>query len=61
MADFKLKAGVFGAEPWSEAMRKDIEEKLHITALDIYGFQKLWAGVSMECWKRTARYMGRPF
>lgn len=51
--DFKklrLRTGIFGAEPWSENMRKQIEEKLDITALDIYGLSEvLGPGVSMEC------------
>lgn len=46
----KLKAGVFGAEPWSEEMRKQIEEKLGIKAYDIYGLSEiLGPGVGCEC------------
>lgn len=45
-----LKAGFFGAEPWSENMRKDIEEKLHIKAYDIYGLTEIIGpGVASEC------------
>lgn len=45
-----LKVGIFGAEPWSEQMRKQLEEKLSITALDIYGLSEvIGPGVSMEC------------
>jgi phenylacetate-CoA ligase len=51
--DFKklpLKAGIFGAEPWSERMRRQLEEKLSIKAYDIYGLSEvLGPGVSMEC------------
>lgn len=48
--DMKLKAGIFGAEPWSENMRKEIERKLHINAYDIYGMSELVGpGVAMEC------------
>ena len=48
--DFKLKAGIFGAEPWTEALRHDIETKLGIDALDIYGMSELMGpGVSCEC------------
>jgi len=51
--DFKklgLKAGFFGAEPWSESMRKDIQEKLHLKAYDIYGLTEIIGpGVSSEC------------
>ncbi|MBE5816591.1 MAG: phenylacetate--CoA ligase, partial [Clostridiales bacterium] len=47
--DFKLKAGIFGAEPWSEALRQEIEEKLGIDAVDIYGMSELMGpGVSCE-------------
>jgi len=46
----KLKAGIFGAEPWSEDMRKEIEKKLHIKAYDIYGLSEIMGpGVSYEC------------
>ena len=45
-----LKVGVFGAEPWSESMRREIEEKLGIKAYDIYGLSEiLGPGVSCEC------------
>jgi phenylacetate-CoA ligase len=46
----KLKAGVFGAEPWTEEMRKQIEKKLHIRATDIYGLSEvIGPGVASEC------------
>ena len=46
----KLKAGIFGAEAWSEEMRHDIEEKLGIKAYDIYGLTEISGpGVSYEC------------
>jgi len=46
----KLRIGIFGAEPWSEAMRKDIETKLGIKAIDIYGLSEVVGpGVSCEC------------
>ncbi len=46
----KLKAGIFGAEPWTEEMRKQIEEKLHIKAYDIYGLTEIVGpGVAFEC------------
>jgi len=45
-----IKTGIFGAEPWSENMRKQLEEKLNITALDIYGLSEVMGpGVAMEC------------
>ena len=46
----KLKAGIFGAEPWSEDMRRQIEDKLGLRAYDIYGLSEiLGPGVSCEC------------
>jgi len=46
----KLRVGIFGAEPWSEAMRRDLERKLNIKAIDIYGMCELIGpGVSSEC------------
>ena len=48
--NLKLRVGVFGAEPWSEAMRKEIESKLGIKAIDIYGLSEIVGpGVSCEC------------
>lgn len=45
-----LKVGIFGAEPWSESMRHEIEQKLGIKAYDIYGLSEiLGPGVSCEC------------
>ena len=46
----KLRLGILGAEPWSEQMRADIEEKLPIRAVDIYGLTEVVGpGVSVEC------------
>lgn len=48
--DFKLRVGIFGAEPWTNSMRKDIEEKLHLKAYDIYGLTEMCGpGVGCEC------------
>ena len=48
--DIPLKAGIFGAEAWSEEMRKDIEKTLGIKAFDIYGLTELSGpGVAFEC------------
>ncbi len=48
--ELKLKAGVFGAEPWTENMRKEIEEKLRIKAIDIFGLSEvIGPGVASEC------------
>lgn len=48
--DLKLKIGVFGAEPWTENMRREIEDRLGIKAFDIYGLSEIVGpGVSMNC------------
>jgi phenylacetate-CoA ligase len=46
----KLRVGVFGAEPWTENMRKEIEQKLNLKAIDIYGLSEvIGPGVASEC------------
>ncbi|MDD2897172.1 MAG: phenylacetate--CoA ligase [Desulfuromonadaceae bacterium] len=46
----KLRVGIFGAEPWSEAMRGEIEGKLNLSAIDIYGLSEIMGpGVAIEC------------
>jgi phenylacetate-CoA ligase len=46
----KLRVGVFGAEPWTENMRREIEKRLRIKAIDIYGLSEvIGPGVSFEC------------
>ncbi len=48
--EFKLRIGVFGAEPWTESMRREIEAKLGIKAYNIYGLSEIMGpGVSYEC------------
>jgi phenylacetate-CoA ligase len=48
--NLKLKVGIFGAEPWSETMRQEIQEKLNIKAIDIYGLSEIMGpGVGIEC------------
>jgi phenylacetate-CoA ligase len=50
MRSLKLRVGILGAEPWSEKMRLEIENKLNILALNIYGLSEvIGPGVSMEC------------
>lgn len=54
----KLKAGIFGAEAWSEEMRKDIESSLGIKAYDIYGLTEISGpGVSFECEEQTGMHI----
>lgn len=48
--ELKLRVGVFGAEPWTENMRREIEDKLRIKAIDIYGLSEvIGPGVASEC------------
>jgi len=48
--DFHFKSGIFGAEPWTENMRAELESKLHLKAIDIYGLSEVMGpGVSIEC------------
>ena len=54
----KLKAGIFGAEAWSEDMRHDIENKLGIKAYDIYGLTETSGpGVAYECSEQTGMHI----
>ncbi len=56
--DIKLKAGIFGAEPWTEEMRRQIEESLGIKAYDIYGLtESSGPGVSFECSEQTGMHV----
>ncbi len=53
-----LKAGIFGAEAWSEEMRRDIQNTLGIKAYDIYGLTELSGpGVSFECSEQTGMHI----
>ena len=50
MTSLKLRVGIFGAEPWSDAMRREIEEALDVMAMNIYGLSEVMGpGVAMEC------------
>lgn len=54
----KLKAGIFGAEAWSEEMRQDIQQKLGIKAYDIYGLTEISGpGVAFECSAQTGMHI----
>ena len=54
----KLKSGVFGAEPWTEAMRQRIEEMLGIDALNIYGLSEVMGpGVAVECMEKNGMHI----
>ena len=53
-----LKAGIFGAEPWTEEMRRDIEKSLGIKAYDIYGLTETTGpGVAFECEEQTGMHI----
>lgn len=54
----KLKFGVFGAEPWSENMRQELQKKLGIKAYDIYGMsEQMGPGVAMECTEQNGLHV----
>ena len=56
--DNKLKAGIFGAEPWTEEMRQSIQKSLGIKAYDIYGLTETSGpGVSFECEAQTGMHI----
>ena len=56
--DISLKAGIFGAEPWTEEMRHDIEKSLGIKAYDIYGLtESTGPGVAFECEEQTGMHI----
>lgn len=56
--EIKLKAGIFGAEPWTEEMRTEIQDKLGIKAYDIYGLSEIIGpGVSFECECQTGMHI----
>jgi phenylacetate-CoA ligase len=61
-AALPVKAGCFGAEPWSENMRVEIEEKLHLDAYDIYGLTEIIGpGVSSECEAKNGLHISEDF
>lgn len=56
--DIKLKAGIFGAEPWTEEMRREIEKSLGIKAYDIYGLTETSGpGVAFECSEQSGMHI----
>ena len=58
LKDIKLKAGIFGAEPWSENMRRDIEKLWDIDAIDIYGLSEIMGpGVACECLEKKGLHV----
>ena len=58
----KLKAGIFGAEPWTEEMRREIEKALAIKAYDIYGLSEIAGpGVACECTEQNGMHVQEDF
>ncbi|HDI46248.1 MAG TPA: phenylacetate--CoA ligase family protein [Candidatus Methanomethylia archaeon] len=56
--DFKLRLGILGAEPWSEGLRRQLEENLMLRAHDIYGMSELYGpGVAIECPERCGLHV----
>jgi phenylacetate-CoA ligase len=50
MATLSLRVGIFGAEPWTDSMRRNIEQRMHMDAVDIYGLSEvIGPGVAQEC------------
>jgi phenylacetate-CoA ligase len=57
-----IKKGILGAEPWSNNLRKTIEQELHIDAYDIYGLSEIYGpGVSVECEQKNGMHIWEDF
>ncbi len=57
-SELKLRYGIFGAEPWSERMRQEIEKRLNISAIDIYGLSEvIGPGVAIECQEKNGLHI----
>lgn len=57
-SDLRLRVGIFGAEPWTEGMRREIEQQLGIVAIDIYGLSEIIGpGVACECTARQGLHV----
>ena len=56
--DLKLRIGIFGAEPWTEEMRDEIQKRLQISAYNIYGLSEVMGpGVSIECPEKNGMHI----
>ncbi len=56
--DFHLRAGIHGAEPFSDNFRRDLERKLNYRVLDVYGLtETMGPGVAIECWEQTGLHL----
>jgi len=62
VSELPLKKGIFGAEPWSDNLRKTIEDALQIDAYDIYGLSEIYGpGVSVECEEKNGMHIWEDF
>ncbi len=62
ISEFKLKRGIFGAEPWSTEMKEEIERRLHIKAYDIYGLSEISGpGVAIGCGDEFGLHINEDF
>lgn len=60
--ELKLTNGIFGAEPWSEALREELEDRLNISAIDIYGLSEvIGPGVATECQCKSGLHIAEDF
>ena len=56
--DFSLRAGIHGAEPFSDNFRRDLERKLNYRVLDVYGLtETMGPGVALECWEQQGLHI----
>ena len=56
--DFHLRAGIHGAEPFSDNFRRDLERKLNYHVLDVYGLtETMGPGVAIECWEQNGLHL----
>ncbi|MCX6349604.1 MAG: AMP-binding protein, partial [Candidatus Aureabacteria bacterium] len=56
--ELRLRVGVFGAEPWSESLRRRLEERLHLRAFDFYGLSEIFnPGVAGECEEKNGLHI----
>lgn len=60
--EFKLRAGIHGAEPFSDNFRAELEEKLNYKVLDVYGLTETMSpGVAIECWEQDGLHLAEDY
>jgi phenylacetate-CoA ligase len=58
LSELTLRVGLFGSEPWTNQTRADIEQRLGISATDIYGVSEvIGPGISYECWNKDGLHI----